>query len=189
LKKYLRSKSLLVAKATNRFPEGSDPGVDAYDGVVADPVFEKIHDSVIVILQGFGRSLDWLQSAVGGPEVPFLPEFIGPGLTLVTPQMTDVFLDRPSPGSLQVSGPQLPKFWPVLGGQVLVGVEPDILGASQNRTLPQRFMFLLPDCIHRLVDMLHRVIAVTTEKSEKVAALRDFRGLSAPQPDFIKMAA
>lgn len=42
MKKNHRPESLLVAKAAGRFPEGSDPGVDAFGRAVTDPIFEKM---------------------------------------------------------------------------------------------------------------------------------------------------
>lgn len=156
MKQDHRSKPCL--ESASRLSQGFNLGVVFFSGTVADSMLEKDHNPVSMVIQRLGSLFDWLQPAVGGPEIPSFPVLLRPGATLAMPQ-ADIFSDRPGTSSFQVSGPQTPKEWALLG-QVFLGLQSEVFVADQDLAFAQCLMLLFPHRIHRLVDMLHQVVAV-----------------------------
>ena len=100
MEKDHRSQSGLITKSARRFPQGCDPGVYALNGAVGYSMLEKVHNAIMMLLQGLCRFLDRLKAAVGCPKIPFFPVPFRPGETFVAPQVADVLLNSPGTGSL-----------------------------------------------------------------------------------------
>src|SRR4051794_29993770 len=90
-----------VAVAAGALLYGRDLGVQALCHSVSDAMIEIGHHIGQVTSDQLGCLDHGRKPAMRGPEVPTLPETLGPADSLVVPQLAQGFLQCPSPRSLQ----------------------------------------------------------------------------------------
>lgn len=96
---------------------------------------------------------DWLQLASHCVVRPGLEEAFGGTFVAVTPELGEVFLDAPRSARFQIELVQRPKQDGLSATAVVIFFQPRPLAALQRRCarLGQASVFLLSDCVHRLV--------------------------------------
>src|SRR3989304_4874005 len=157
-----RLEVLPVAEAVGHFLDGLDLGVEALTDRVGDPVGEERHDVGQVALDQAGGFDHGRQARVGGPEVPPLPVALGPADSGVVPELTQALLERPGPRRFQRGGLELGEPLPVLLRQILLGIQPEVLGPGQRRVPRRRqgAVFAFPHVVDGLSHVRHDVVAV-----------------------------
>src|ERR1700678_1541172 len=73
-----------------------------------------------------------LQTRMRRPEIPARPETLRPYFSLVRPQDTQAFLDRPRPSRLQLRGFQFSEPGPMTLRHICLGMEPKVFLPSQR---------------------------------------------------------
>src|SRR5680860_964232 len=121
-----------VAVAAGGDADRLDAGVQAFGAGVGDRVGEVGQQARLVALERLGGVDDRLEPGVGGPEVPAFEVLGRPAATLVGPEVPQALLDRPGPGGLQITGAQDGEPVGVLGGEVLIRVQPQVLRPGQG---------------------------------------------------------
>lgn len=127
-----RLEVLQVAEATGHLLDRLDLRVDAFADRVGDSVLEEVQDMVEVPLHEVGGIDDGLEPGVRGPEEPALPKAIGRGSPLVAPETSQDLFDRPRATGLEVDCPELLELLLVLGRQILLRVQPKVLGTREG---------------------------------------------------------
>lgn len=151
-----------VTKPAGTFLNGGDLGIQPPRHGVGDAMLEIGQHIRQVSGNQLGHIDHGRQTAVRGPEIPALPEALGPAEGAIAPPLTQGLLQRPGACRLQVAVPNLGKS-PLSGRRHVLGaVEPQVL-AAQERLIAlreQRFVLLLAHTINALSNMLHDVKAV-----------------------------
>src|SRR5215207_1529949 len=151
-----------VAVATGALLYRRDLGVQALRHGVSDAMMEIGHYIGQVTSDQLGRLDHGRNPAMRGPEVPTLPETLGPAYSLIVPQLAQGFLECPGPRSLEFHG--LDRLEMRFGSlrHILLAVEPQVLALGQRGVAltHQRLVLAFPDLIHSLEHMAHDVEAI-----------------------------
>ena len=123
--------------------------------------------------------LDWLQSPLDDPGIPFVKVTLDLSCVAIVPESTEEFLDRPDSGHLQVG---LFEFTKLLGEgfiEILFVNKPGILGACQTSisSFLECFVLLATHFIDGLIKVLVNVkpiMHVVTELAEAMPARGNF---------------
>jgi len=120
-----------VAVATGALLDGCDHGVQALRHSVSDAMIEIRHYIGQVASDQLGRLDHGRNPAVRGPEVPTLPETLGPTYSLIVSQRAQGFLECPCPRSLEFI--RLDRLETLLGSlrYILLAVEPQVLALGR----------------------------------------------------------
>src|SRR5690348_2474282 len=151
-----------VAVATGALLYGRNLGVQAFGHSVGDAMIEKGHHIGQVTSEQLGCLDDGRNAAMRGPEVPTLPETLGPTEALVVPQLAQGFLECPCPRRLQLH--RLDRLEMLFGSlrHILLAVEPQVFALGQRAVAltHQPLVLALSDPVHGLKHMAHDVKAI-----------------------------
>src|SRR5574337_177173 len=98
---------------------------------VGDRMREVGKQAGFVAFERLGRVDDRLEATVGGPEVPAFEVLVTPAAAVVGPEVAQALLDRLGTAGLQVTAAQQREAVGVAFGEVLRGVQPQVLAAGQ----------------------------------------------------------
>ena len=120
-----------IAVAIGALLYGRDLGVQALGHSVSDAMIEIRHYIGQVTSDQFGRFDHGCNPAMRGPEVPTLPETLGPTYSLIVSQRAQGFLECPCPRSLEFI--RLDRLETLLGSlrYILLAVEPQVLALGR----------------------------------------------------------
>jgi len=126
-----RAETFFVPKATGRFPDGLDLGIELFHSSLGDVVLDIIENSIETVSQGFGCFLHELQPEVACPEIPLLPEAPSPGAASVFPEVSRILLDGPASSSFQITRPHRVEVPPVLLREIFSRIKQNELQSCQ----------------------------------------------------------
>jgi len=97
---------------------------------------------------------------MGGPEVPALPVLLAPAPALVRPEVAQALFDRPRPCGLQVAATKHAEPVLVTFGEVLLGLQPEVLGTRDALVAGscEGTMLLLAHGVDGTGQVLHQVV-------------------------------